>query len=489
MATYLSKYKHDVFVSYAHVNNEKYLNVDKGWVSRLVEYLKVEVTQRLGKFGPWMDYKLPPNEKFPKEIFDAIEQSGTLLIILSPAYVRSNWCCREREKFLEMVKGKGPGRVFIVEYYPVSDSEKPVELGELSPICFWVEDGEQKTPWSMGFPELLPIHKERYYKNLNDLAHYLTRTLKDIEERELLYQDSSSITSKPELFRPAVFLAETTDDLRDKWLEIKNYLDQQNFEILPKISIYDHYLTDPSTAEQMLDTNLEKCRVFVQLLSGISGRKIPGQEISISRLQYNRAEKLNKKILQWCDDPILQNLNNINDNDQRDLVERICSKNFESFKRDVVKKVKALKNLPLGTYVFLDTDNTDRNLGKNVGEIIKKDIGIGYCLPPEADEEERVQVIEDRKNSVECCDGLMVFHGKANYFWVRQEFLTLGPILQSVRKIPKVIAFYKGPPPENKRDLGIELPKMITIDSSIDHNIERERLRPFLEGLTEGENL
>jgi hypothetical protein len=41
MATYLPQYQHDLFVSYAHVDNEPLPGAEMGWVTNLIHGLKL----------------------------------------------------------------------------------------------------------------------------------------------------------------------------------------------------------------------------------------------------------------------------------------------------------------------------------------------------------------------------------------------------------------------------------------------------------------
>ena len=42
-------YKHDIFVSYAHVNNQVVPGADEGWVTILVKWLGIGLSQKLGR--------------------------------------------------------------------------------------------------------------------------------------------------------------------------------------------------------------------------------------------------------------------------------------------------------------------------------------------------------------------------------------------------------------------------------------------------------
>ena len=59
---------HDVFISYAHVDNEPLPPASEGWVNTLVRALKVRLAQKLGRreaCNIWMDGLLAGNDPEP----------------------------------------------------------------------------------------------------------------------------------------------------------------------------------------------------------------------------------------------------------------------------------------------------------------------------------------------------------------------------------------------------------------------------------------
>ena len=94
---YVLGYDHDVFVSYAHLDNQG----ESAWVTTLVRHLETEVRQRLGAtdLRVWIDRELDGNRPLTPEIMQAIRRSATILLIVSPSYIASEWCARERNAF------------------------------------------------------------------------------------------------------------------------------------------------------------------------------------------------------------------------------------------------------------------------------------------------------------------------------------------------------------------------------------------------------
>src|SRR5208283_4718284 len=152
--SYVPNYKNDIFVSYARVDDNPFPGVQTGWVTTLINSIQIRLAQRLGRsdaYSLWMDYELAQHVKLTPQIMDALRQTAIMIIILSPGYLASEWCKRERNTFLELIK-EGNSRVFIIERDIIEDQDRPTEFQDLRGFRFWVRDREGKPPRILGAP-------------------------------------------------------------------------------------------------------------------------------------------------------------------------------------------------------------------------------------------------------------------------------------------------------------------------------------------------
>jgi hypothetical protein len=153
---FLSSYNHDVFVSYAHIDDEPLVGAQRGWVTTLIKNLQTVVRQKLGSKDLliWMDHELAGNQPLSPAIMTALSNTATLLVILSPGYLASEWCHRERQAFLKLVKGRrdAGSQVFVVYCDKLDRSSVPAELADLIGYSFWVQDEGSKAPRRLGLP-------------------------------------------------------------------------------------------------------------------------------------------------------------------------------------------------------------------------------------------------------------------------------------------------------------------------------------------------
>lgn len=93
-------FERDIFISYAHLDNEALTEEEKGWVSAFDNALQKRLGQLLGrKPDIWRDRKLQGNDIFGDEIVAQFLKLKVMISIISPRYLESEWCRRELEEF------------------------------------------------------------------------------------------------------------------------------------------------------------------------------------------------------------------------------------------------------------------------------------------------------------------------------------------------------------------------------------------------------
>ena len=101
-------FNHDVFISYAHIDNRTISEEQEGWITILHRALELRLSQLLSKTPKiWRDLKLQGNDYFDEEILSKLITASVLVAVLSPRYVRSDWCIKEIKKFIEAAEQSG----------------------------------------------------------------------------------------------------------------------------------------------------------------------------------------------------------------------------------------------------------------------------------------------------------------------------------------------------------------------------------------------
>lgn len=88
---YVPGFSNDIFISYSHIDDQA---VDgAGWVTDFHRQLAIEVEEELGeKIKIWRDKRITGATDFTKDLEKQVRGSAILLAILSPSYVKSEWC-------------------------------------------------------------------------------------------------------------------------------------------------------------------------------------------------------------------------------------------------------------------------------------------------------------------------------------------------------------------------------------------------------------
>ena len=79
----------DIFISYAHLDNQALMEETKGWISAFDNALSRRLGQLLGRDPDiWRDRKLQGNDIFGDEIVAQFPTLKVLVSIISPRYVK-----------------------------------------------------------------------------------------------------------------------------------------------------------------------------------------------------------------------------------------------------------------------------------------------------------------------------------------------------------------------------------------------------------------
>src|SRR5262245_20839558 len=207
---YIQEFKNDVFVSYAHADNQPN-PVGACWVNQFVEHLEVELRRRLGgtqhlKFY-FYNRSLRGNDHL-RVLLENARASAAFLAILSPSYAARTWTRDELAAF-GFAAGE-TGRLFALEVLPVDEHEGiPEEIVHLNRTRFWWNEPPKQVPYTV--TPTVPADS-RYITRLQDLAEDLRMQLREMCHPQGDGSHTPS-TKATDCDSNTVLLAQTTDDL------------------------------------------------------------------------------------------------------------------------------------------------------------------------------------------------------------------------------------------------------------------------------------
>ncbi len=455
-----------VFISYAHLDNQPLGADQTGWVSLFHTTLQTLLSQRLGSVADiWRDDKLHGNDDFSDEILDQLAGTAVFVSILTPRYLKSDWCKREIRSFCQQAEAGhsltvgNKARVIKVLKLPVDEgSELPPVVGRLLGYDFYEVD-EEHVPH-----ELDPAYGDRprqaFLRKANKLAWDLAAQLTDLERP---HPDAGKADDAPGT-RPAVFLAECSRDRREARDSIASELACCGFRVLPETRLpddEDEYLT-------AVGALLETCVLSVHLVGSGYGRVPDGdRQQSVVVLQNelaaarSRSHGLRRVI--WLPAGITSAqpaqqafLDALQTDAALQFGADLVSGDLETAKSAIHTALKPPAPLPSQSLdgaarVHLVCDANDR---KSVVPLIKqlRSRGLEVSLP--AFVGDAAQVRETNRQLALDCDAILLYYGAGDEAWKFHQQNDLRKLLGSPRGRPlKASLTLLAAPPSDDKDV------------------------------------
>lgn len=224
----------DLLISYAHLDDEALSEGQSGWIANLHRLLRIRIGQLLGREpNIWRDPDLQGNDDFASAIEAKLFKVATLVTVLSPRYVQSEWCNREVHEFCRVCESRGglhvgtKSRVFKVVKTPVPLERHPRELQPLLGYEFYVVDKQTGRPRELS-QIFGPEAERQFLTRLDDLAYDVAKLLEELQAAGDAAPPALAVAS-----RGTVYLAETSADLREEREAVKRDLVRNGYEVLP----------------------------------------------------------------------------------------------------------------------------------------------------------------------------------------------------------------------------------------------------------------
>lgn len=475
------EFENDVFVSYAHIDDQTLSEGQKGWITAFHRALEVRLSQLLGKTPRiFRDPKLQGNDFFADRLVDRLPRVASLVSVLSPRYVNSDWCRRELREFLKASEATGglrvadKSRVFKVVKTPIPLDQHPRELKDVLGYDFFFvepETGRSRELSQLADPEA----QRRYWARLDDLAHDIAELLRILHARAAepgngaAAGDPAGTRAEPAAGAPsprgAIYLAEASSDQRDKRDAIRRELLGQGFDVLP-----DRPLPlVGSECAAFVREQLGRCRMSIHLVGRSYGIVPEGARESIvvmqSELAVERGTAGGFSRLIWLP-PGLET----DDDRQRHFIEGLQTDSrlekgadlletpLEEFTTALHRRLAPESPRPEEPVpgagdgdvgggpcrVYLICDQRDLDSTPPLEDHLFAQ-GFEVVVPVFAGEESEVR--RDHEENLVLCDAALVYYGGAGELWLRQKLREMQKSAGYGRKRPfRARAIYLAPP-------------------------------------------
>lgn len=442
----------DAFISYAHLDNVELVEGRKGWITNLHRALEVRLGQLLGKPPQiWRDPKLKGNDVFAETLVGRLGAVAALVAVVSPRYLKSEWTQRELKEFWTAAEAQGgiragdKARIFKILKTPVPFDRTPPELRMLLGYEFFKTDPD--TGKVRELDEVFGPEAQRdFWLKLDDLAHDICALLERLEAGQQPQGEPAAPAAaptappQPAVSRGTVFLAETTSDLREQREALRRDLQRHGYVVLPDRTL--PLVCDETQAA--IREDLARSGLSIHLIGRNYGVVPEGGSTSLVELQHElateRAQGARLRRLVWIPAGL-----QVNDERQRQVIERLrldtrmqegadlLEAFFEDLrtvvqdwlKRDVAPT--AARDGPAVTgdgppLLYLMADQRDAELISPWAEGLF-DAGIEVMRPMFDGDESEIR--EYHEESLTTCDGVLIFSGAGNEFWLRRKLREL----------------------------------------------------------------
>jgi hypothetical protein len=484
-------FEQDIFISYAHIDNQPLAQGMEGWVEALHERLRITLTQLLGaEVKVWRDRKLQGNDVFAETLVAEVAQAAVLVSVVSPRYVSSEWCLRELAEFTRRAGARvgDKSRVFKVLKTYVPLDKHPDSVRDMIGYSFYEYDAERARAREFSH-EIVPQRDPRYWNVLSDLAWDIKQTLEALKSGAAA--EATTTTSDK-----IVYLATTTSDVADEREMVRRELQQRGYQVLPDRELP---LRAPELQEQVREM-LARSAVSVHLVGASYGVIPEGEEErSVITIQEELAAQ------RAAADPTFTRLVWMpaglapTGNRQQQFVQQLqtllgagaelLQTTVEDLKLRVFEKLNpAPRPAPAAAEgdvksVYLVCDERDT---EDVAPLESFLFDEGFEVIPTLPSEDTQALAQYHRESLLNCDAALVYYGRANQMWLRSKLWDLQKAQGWGRETPlRTKAVYVSAPvtSEKQRFRTREVPVVI-------QNYEGfspDSLRPFIKALREEE--
>ena len=408
---YVPQYEADVFVSYAHAD-------DGGvpWSKLLIAELELEVRKRLGgelgrDLQVWFDDRnIRLADNWVDKLEGAIAGAATFLALVSPNYMYSDVCSREREAFLKvfdqdprvalplLVRSR---RFFKLIRLPLDNDEHTRFLPDVHHEIFF--EGDPK-----GIASEMQPTSEAFRSRVLKCATAIKDVLQSLRRQ-----------------REKVFVASPADDCEIHWRKVQSELKSHGYDVHPPSRI------DRTLSDELVRSRMEGSKISIHLLGprygDVAARQVRiGAELGLRQLIW-----LSREAPATTDERQKQLLKHIRDgrvDRSQGLPEGFSlleSGSLQSLYEEALGVLKqadrsrlaAPASGPPSVYLCCDrTTSTDASFAVRLGGEIRETEGVDVQLPAEEPSERR----QHHERCLQGCDGVLVYSEAAPREWLSQ---------------------------------------------------------------------
>jgi len=499
------QFETDLFISYAHIDDQPLSPEQKGWISRFHASLEALLSMRLGRNARiWRDPKLQGNDVFGNEIVDQFTNTAVLVSVITPRYLKSDWCTKEVREFCAQAERSGgvvvaanKARVFKVLKAPVDAQDSlPAVVKDLLGYEFFRVEGD--TPLELD-PAYGETFGQDYIRKIGQLAWDVKELVEDLVTTAGAGDEDAEAKTAT---KPVVYLAECSYDRKQERETLEGELRRLGYAVLP-----DRELPrDEAGYVDAVERLLSDCRLAVHLIGASHGAVPDGpSEKSTVELQNELAVRRSKTAalprVIWLPDgtsseqPAQQAfLEALQTDSAAQFGADLITGDFEALKTTIYATLKRLEEgapADVGAngvevtpgLVYLICTARDRHATVSVRKYLH-DHGLVVSMPAFEGDAAAVRAVHEQLLTE--CEAVLLFYGAGDEAWKRAMDNELRKLsaYRDGRPLRASFTYLAEPSTDDKEDLiGMGEPHLIDGRSA---SAEAE-LSAFVEALSSGD--
>jgi hypothetical protein len=482
-----------LFISYSHIDNQPLTTAQEGWVSRFHASLEAMLSMRIGgRAEVWRDPKLAGNDILGDEIMAQLAKAAVLVSVVSPSYIKSEWCRRELQEFCNLAEKSGSlvidnkSRIFKVIKIPIESEESlPRIMKDMLGYEFFVLDKDQAPL------ELDPTYSlQQYLQKMAALAFGIFKAL----QRQTLAA-TGGLEKATNVAKPTIYLAECSYDQREAREALERDLRRHGYTVLPDSRLS----TEEALYVAEVARLLKQSQISIHLIGTHYGAVPDGpRQESVVVLQNELAIAESKasglKRIIWLPGTTesrhaahRQFLEALRADAETQFGADLVSTDLENLKEviranlDQIERPTPHRGSPrAGTrLVYIICDERDRSAALPLRKLFKNH-GFDTEIPPFGGEASELR--QANQDLLTQCDAVLVFYGAAGEAWKRsvdRELLKIRAY-RGEKPLPANYTYVAEPATEHKKEL-IELAGQNILNGL--EGFHEAQMQPVITGL------
>ena len=435
----------DIFISYAHLDDQSLDEDQKGWITKFHRVLQVKLGQLLGEQATiWRDEKLSGSDVYDDKIVNEFKNAKIMISVLSPRYLKSEWCNRELNEFYKAAESEtgirigDKSRLIKVVKTPFDSDEASEHLPKIFEAILGFDFFEQDPDSGrvVEFDEAFgPRAKQNYFSRIYDLATEIAGILKNMQGGT-----AQTLTEPLAKTGKTVYLAAVTSDIQSGREKLFRELSDRGHHVLPDRPLPTSGIEFTEAVCEMLS----KADYSIHLVGQKYGMIPEDASLSITKIQNDLSvertqsgqdfrrfiwmpkpmvtddERQQKFIIELQEDPNAHRGAELMEDSLDNFRDYVVEKLKEKPEQKEVSTIAANDSAASSVYLIFDQKD-DEKVGQLEDYLFDKGLEV---MVPSFDGEE-ADIKQAHIERMIHCDAVLIFYGNADRSWVDMKLMNL----------------------------------------------------------------